>query len=87
MTYTDDNHQVARILKDFDERLSNLEEKSRSSTNPNLLRTLYDRVEVADGVITITEADLTTARWNWNAEPGETDGGWQTATWGTYESQ
>jgi hypothetical protein len=80
MTYTDDHHEVAKILKDFDERLSNLEEKSRTSTNPNLLRTEAEQVDIGDRVEDVTTKDLDTARYGDMTDTG----GYQTATWGTY---
>lgn len=77
MTITDDNHDVARIIKDLAERVSDIERSGGGQTTPNLLRTESDRVTVGDSLNSVVVTDLTTATWD--------NPGWRTATWGSYD--
>lgn len=73
MPLNDDQHRVARRIKDLEQRLSDLEQQSRSTDTPNMLLTLEDSVGLGDGVESVRQHDLQPARW------GET--GWATSTW------
>lgn len=77
MTITDDNHDIARIIKDIEARVSDLERSGGGQTTPNLLRTEDDRVTVGDSLVSVNQIDLSTATWD--------NKGWRTATWGSYD--
>lgn len=74
MTLTDDNHRTARLIKDIEQRVSDLEQRSRSSETPNILITTADRAGTADRVDTVRSQDLVRATWGGR--------GWRTSTWG-----
>lgn len=76
MTITDDDHDVARIIKDLEERIADLERSGGGQTTPNLLRTESDRVTVGDTLNSVNAITLATATWD--------NKGWRTATWGSY---
>lgn len=78
MKLTDDNHKVARLIKDLEQRVSDLEEASRETSRANPLVTVYDTVGVGDRFAGMTTHDLGTAG-TWN------ETGWNTSAWGSYE--
>lgn len=77
MSLIDENHDVARIIKDLEERVTDLERSGGSKSTPNLLRSESDRAIVQDTAPTVTSIDLATAGWG--------NDGWRTATWGRYD--
>ena len=77
MVLTDDNHEAARIIKDLEERVSNIEEASRSETTPGLLRTTTDRLTLADRVDDVRSIELQSGTWG--------NRGWKTSMWDGYE--
>lgn len=77
MKITDDNHKVSRIIKDLEERISDLEETSRDRDSANPLITVYDGIGVGDRVDGVQEHTLEAGTWD--------NKGWRTATWGSYE--
>lgn len=79
MTRRNDNHRVAKIIKGLEQRIADLEEKDRTESTPNLLRSLTDRVTVTDTISNVREKQLDTAQWN------NDDDGWRTSTWGRSE--
>lgn len=79
MTITDDDHEAARIIKDLEERVSDLEETSRDTVTPNLLVGLSDTATVDDGVTRVDASTVGTLRW------GDDTTGWNTSAWGQYE--
>lgn len=82
MSRRNENHRVARIIKQLEERISDLEEKDRSTTTPTLLRTVTDGLVCGEGTITVTSKSLSTARWSSPSTSDDDDSGWRTATWG-----
>lgn len=79
MTITDDDHDVARIIKELERRISDLEEQSRSSRNPNILVTESDRILIGDRVDAVRVRQVGTMEW------GSDTSGWTTDAWGSYE--
>lgn len=79
MNITDDDHKVARIIKDLEERISDLEETSRDRDSANPLITVYDGLGVGDRLAAVDTHGLETGEWN------AAGSGWQTSTWGSYE--
>lgn len=77
MTLNDDNHRVAKIIKDLEERVSDLEEASRDRGETNPLITVYDRLGIGD-TVAFNSHDLQ-ARGTWD------NPGWDTAGWEAYE--
>jgi hypothetical protein len=77
MPLNDDNHQAARRVKDLEERVSDLEQQSRSTETPNILTTLYDEVGLGDSVEDVQTHHMETGRW------GET--GWAVSSWSSNE--
>ena len=77
MTLNDDEHEVARIIREHEQRLSDLEEESRSAPTPNLLVTVSDTVGVGDRLAAVTQRTMTTGQWNTT--------GWRTSSWGNYQ--
>ena len=78
MTLTDDANEVGRIIKDIERRVSDLEEASRETESPQLLRTIDDSVLVSDSVAESDQITLEALTW-------KGDRGWRTATWGSYD--
>lgn len=79
MTLTDDNHEAARIIKDLEQRVTDLEETSRETVTPNLLIGVTDTATVGDSVTRVAATTVDTLLWNDSA------GGWNTSSWGQYE--
>lgn len=77
MALIDENHDVARIIKDLEERVTDLERSGGSQSTPNLLRSETDRATVKDVYPTVTTTDLATGEWDGD--------GWRTSTWGSYD--
>lgn len=77
MTLTDDEHKAARIIRELERRISDLEEESRSAPTPNLLVTVSETVGVGDRLDAVTEREMTTGQWNAT--------GWRTSSWGSYQ--
>lgn len=77
MPINDDDHRVAKIIKDLEERVSDLEGTSRDRRQTNPLVTVYDSLGLGDRVA-FNSHDLE-ARGTWN------NPGYQTAGWGSYE--
>lgn len=78
MPLHDDDHRVARRLKDIERRLSNVEQRSQSNSNPNILVTVEDSVGATDSVDSVEVMSLETGAW------GNT--GWGTSTWSSNDS-
>lgn len=76
MRLNDDDHKVAKIIKDLEERVADLEETNRSGGASNPLVTVTDTVGVGDSV-TFNSHDVS-ARGTWGGD------GWSTAGWGSY---
>lgn len=81
MTLLDEDQRVAAIIKDLEDRISDLEEASRSSTTPNPLITERDRVVVGDRVASVSSSTVETLEWNDDPSVA-TAGGWGRAGWG-----
>ncbi|ELY91479.1 hypothetical protein C484_10641 [Natrialba taiwanensis DSM 12281] len=77
MPLNDDNHRATRKIKDLDERVSNLEQKSRSTETPTFLVTLSDQLGIGDRIDSVDELTMTTGQWD--------NTGWRTSSWGSYE--
>lgn len=73
MTITDDDHDIARIIKDLEQRVADLERSGGGQTTPNLLRTESDRVTVGDSLDSINARNVETGLWD--------STGWDTSTW------
>lgn len=82
MPIKDDDHETARIIKDLEQRIADLEEQLRSDSTPNILISTTDQFAVSDSVRNVRErtvGDLT-----WSADhTGST--GWMTDAWGQYD--
>lgn len=76
MTISDGNHEVAKIIKDLEERIADLEEGGDDDSTPQPIRTYYESVLVADSIAAITETQLDVAYW------GDENSGWSTSSWG-----
>lgn len=74
MTLTDDDHRTARLIKDIEQRVSDLEQRSRSTETPNILITVTGQVGSDDRVDSVRSQDLARATWGGR--------GWRTSTWG-----
>lgn len=80
MVLTDDDHEAARIIKELEQRVADLEEQSRSTPKPNFLITEREQIGVGDRIGEVTVHELTTAMWD-----DEEGGGWDTGTWSDYD--
>lgn len=74
MSINDENHRVAKIIKDLENRVSDLEETNRTDSSSNPLVTVEDDVVVGDSVDSIQSHDIVAGEW------GQT--GWAVSTWG-----
>lgn len=79
MPLKDEQHKLARIVKDLDRRLSNIEETSRTAPTPNLLTSVNDTVAVDDSVATVRSKAVEPLLWG--GGPAD-DRGWGTSSWG-----
>lgn len=77
MPLKDDNHKVARVIKDMEQRISDLEEESRSDTTPNRIRSAEERIGVSEQVVSMRLRQIEPARWSEGS-------GWRTNSWGSY---
>ncbi|WP_331232704.1 hypothetical protein [Natronorarus salvus] len=78
MPLKDDDHRAARIIKDLDQRLSDLEEESRSDTTPNVLLNYDDELGVEDGAESVRIRDVDPLLMN------DEDTGYRISAWGSY---
>ena len=78
MPLSDDNHQVAEIVKDHDERLTDLEEESRSDDVPNQILSANETIAFGDDVDGVRQRDIEPAKWG----DGEGATGWGISSWG-----
>lgn len=69
-----DNEEVAKIIKDLEQRISDLEESNKGTDSTNPLLSLDDEVAVGDSVDSVVSHDFDTARWG--------ERGWGISTWG-----
>lgn len=79
MSITNDDHEAARIIKDLEDRVSDLEETSRETVTPNLLITVDDTATVDDAVSEVRSPSVESLLWNSDAT------GWNTSSWGQYD--
>lgn len=78
MKIRDDNHKTARIIRDHEQRLSDLEETSPSTGSANPLITIRDRLTVGDRIASVVQHDVkATGSWG--------NPGYRTSSWGSYE--
>ena len=63
MVLTDDNHAVARKLKELEEQVADLQEGARSDQAPNILISAGDEVGTADSVTAVIERDIEPLRY------------------------
>lgn len=75
MTLHDDNHNVAKIIKDLEDRIANLEQEDRDDSVPKVLRKVTDSITVGDSVQSVHTATLEGATWD------SSTSGWDTSTW------
>lgn len=75
MTIQDDYHETARILREHERRLNDIEEASRGTVTPNYLVTLTDGVTVGDSVTRVAANTVTDAAWDDDAA------GWDEGAW------
>lgn len=81
MPLKDDNHETARIIKDLERRIADLEEQLRSDSTPNILTSVSDETAVDDNVSSVRERTIGDLEWNAD-HTGST--GWNTDAWGQY---
>lgn len=53
MPLKDDDHETARIIKDLERRIADLEEQLRSDSTPNILVRVVDEIAVGDSVTSV----------------------------------
>lgn len=81
MPIKDDDHETARIIKDLEQRIADLEEQLRSDSTPNILISTTDQCAVSDSVRNVRERTINDLEWNAD-HTGST--GWNTDSWGQY---
>lgn len=75
MTLNDDYHETARILREHERRLNDIEEASRGTVTPNYLVTITDGVTVDDEVARVTANTVEAAAWD------DESSGWDEGAW------
>ena len=63
MVLTDDNHAVARKLKELEEQVADLQEGARSDESPNILISASDEFATGDSVAAVIEREIEPLRY------------------------